>query len=144
MTISVYPRYVGPTVEYRFASLYPKWLGHIIDGIPVTPEIEAWLGGVIVLDEYYGVSAVGSGLAAMVSAIETGVLPRTKQAASTLFRGTVGVTPLNSDHEVTSFGGALTTVYATLKAGVINLTAKMGVIQRGQGGVEESDEDPMI
>lgn len=144
MTSSVYPSYVGPTIEYRFASLYPRWLGNIIDAIPVPPAFEEWLGTVVVLDEYYGVAAVGSGAAALVSALEAGVLARTAILSTTTYDRATGAPTLSSTHEVVTFGSALTTVYATLKAGVLNLTARVGVVQRGQPDVEASDEEPEI
>lgn len=145
MTISVYPRYVGPTVEYRYASLYPKWLGHIIDGgIIFPPGTGEFLGGVVVLDAQTGVAAVGSKIAAMVSATEIGAL--TKRITTDISRETAltGVTASVIEYGVRTLGGAAGVIYATLKAGVTTITAKTDVIEKSGFGTDVRDEDPEI
>jgi hypothetical protein len=143
MTISVYPRYVGPTIEYRFASLYPRWLGNIIGGV-LPPELEEWLGGVVVLDEQYGAAAVGSALAALVTTPVLAVLARSARIdaiESSLLRDT---TVSNTEHEVITLASKMTALYAKVRAGVDNLTTSVDVDERNDFGAKVSDEEPKI
>lgn len=71
----IYPDYIGPTAEYRTASLYPSWIGAIIDQIPPLP----WLGGVEVLSPTLGVAKVVSTLGMIVGGLKvstTAILSR--------------------------------------------------------------------
>jgi hypothetical protein len=72
MSNGIYPNYVGPTVEYRYNSLYPSWV-RAVAGI-VLPPLE-WLGGVLVLSQPYGIGMVASRISAIaqsaISAVTT-------------------------------------------------------------------------
>lgn len=144
MTISVYPRYVGPTIEYRYASLYPKWLGNIIDAIPVLPPIEDWLGGVVVLDVQTGVAAFGSTVAALVAAAKVNVLERTVSPEVYIREAAEGVTASTVRYGINKVSGAWGIIYATLQAGMTNLTGKRDVVRRGEVDAEVRNEDPEI
>lgn len=143
MTISVYPRYVGPTTEYRLASLYPKWLD-IVGDIIVPPDIPDFIGDVIVLDVQTGVAAIGSAVAAMVATAEAGVLDRTTMPNVLSKKGTTGATVSVVEYGMRTIGGAWGMIYATLQAGAVAFTAKLNVTRRGESGVEVRDEDPEI
>lgn len=143
MTISVYPRYVGPTVEYRYASLYPRWLNNIIGGV-VPPEVEEWLGGVLVLDEQYAVAAVGSALTslalpALLDAISLRPALDAISKASEFNASSVG-----GGHDVKTLAGKITTFCATVISGVIETTPIADVAEKNQFEAEISDEEPKI
>jgi hypothetical protein len=143
MTISVYPSYVGPTLEYRYASLYPQWLGNIIGGV-VPPELEEWLGGVLVLDEQYAVAAMGSALTTLCLPALLDALSL-RSALDALERtSALDVSLANNNQEVETLAGKIVAFCATVTAGVTEATPPVDVAEKNEFEAEISDEEPKI
>lgn len=70
MSNGIYPQYVGPTIEYRYNSLYPSWVRSVIGA--VIPPSE-FLGGIEVLANPYAVIAAVSNLTVAAQRATTAV-----------------------------------------------------------------------
>lgn len=107
----IYPDYVGPTIEYRYVSRFPDWVGFLTTVI--IPPVATIAGGVIVIPNPYSVEAI-TRVAAQVLPIQGGVGMVQSILAATVRVGRVSIE---------------------------QITQKLGFSDAGRPGVEVDDED---